>query len=60
MLLEFWCFIIYNAKRISIVAEGKYLSKKVPHGHGARVTGEVSMSHMENIYIGDNSFINGG
>ena len=50
--------IIYDMRRVNTILVGKYLTAKV--GGEGRLTGNVNCDNIENIFIGKNSFVNGG
>lgn len=59
-IFKIYGFILYNLHRFNTIALGRYLSSKINGGGSGRVTGEVSLSYLNNISIGENSFVNGG
>lgn len=51
-------YIVYNLKLFFNQAIGKYLTEMI-NGKGV-VSGNTELAHPENIFIGKNSFVNGG
>ena len=51
--------ILYKMMYLKKICIGKYLSKII-HNYGGRISGEVQIQNPENVYLGKNSYVNGG
>ncbi len=56
--LRYLGLIFYDFSKFKKICIGKYLSSKVRGG--GTILGDTVCSHLENVYIGAGSFINGG
>ncbi len=59
-ILKFLGYLFYKGDRFSNLCKSTYLSNKISRGGGVRIGGSVTIAHSENIFIGKNTFMNGG
>lgn len=59
-MLEFLGVLFYNSERFINLCKSAYLSSKFSGGGKVDIGGGVTVSHSENIVIGNNTFMNGG
>lgn len=58
--MALWGHIIYSIQNFNKKCLAKYKQSKINEGNNCRIAGDVQLKYTDKIFIGDNSYINGG